>query len=116
MLTDAAWPRTTPLTERSSMAEQVGTPSPTEDEKRRAILMDYVVRQQAAGDDVVVDNGDEVVMKRGKRPNHVLHLILSLLTLGLWAIFVWLPIGLFGGEKRFVLRVDQTGQVKKTKG
>ena len=27
------------------------------------------------------------------RINHILHLILSLLTVGLWAIFVWIPLG-----------------------
>lgn len=28
-----------------------------------------------------------------QRVNHVLHLILSVLTAGLWAVFVWLPLG-----------------------
>lgn len=85
------------------------------EEKRRAILRDEVQRCQAVGHDMVADNGFEVVMKRGHRPNHVLHLILSLITLGIWAVLVWLPIGLFGGEKRYVLRVDEHGQVVRTR-
>lgn len=33
------------------------------------------------------------------RINHVLHLILSVLTLGLWALFVWLPLGMINSAK-----------------
>ena len=40
------------------------------------------------------------VMAQGTRPNHVLHLILTLVTFGLWAI-VWLlvSIGKIGGYR-----------------
>lgn len=58
----------------------------------------------------------QAVIVRGRRPNHVLHLILSLLTLGLWAFFVWLPITLFGGEKRSVISVDDYGNVLAPRG
>jgi len=53
----------------------------------------------------------QAVIVRGSRPNHVLHLILSVLTLGFWAVFVWLPLTLFGGEKRSVISVDEYGNV-----
>lgn len=53
----------------------------------------------------------QVALLRGKRTNHVLHLLLSILTFGLWAIFVWLPIGLAGGVKRRVLTLDELGNV-----
>lgn len=42
---------------------------------------------------------DEVVIVRSRRVNHVLHLILTLITLGSWAI-VWIVLAIFGGEKR----------------
>lgn len=35
-----------------------------------------------------------------KRTNHTLHLILTILTGGLWGIFVWLPITLINGFRR----------------
>lgn len=41
-------------------------------------------------------------MVTGKRPNHALHLILSIITLGLW-IPVWICITLFGGERRVMI-------------
>jgi hypothetical protein len=34
------------------------------------------------------------------RINHVLHLILSILTVGIWALFVWLPLGFINSGKR----------------
>lgn len=53
----------------------------------------------------------QAAILRGERPNHVLHLLLSACTFGLWGIFVWLPIILFGGTKRRVLTIDELGQI-----
>lgn len=44
----------------------------------------------------------QVVLVRGHRPNHILHLILSIITLGVWLI-VWILVAVLGGEKRKVL-------------
>jgi hypothetical protein len=52
----------------------------------------------------------QVVLVSGHRPNHILHLLLSLITLGLW-LPVWLLLTIFGGEKRRVITVDERGQV-----
>ena len=41
----------------------------------------------------------EVVIVRSHRVNHLLHLALSVLTLGVWLI-VWVLVALTGGEKR----------------
>ena len=35
-----------------------------------------------------------------EKPNHLLHLVLSVLTLGIWAIFVWLPISIAAQARR----------------
>lgn len=43
------------------------------------------------------------------RPNHVLHLILSIITLGAWLI-VWLFITLFTGEKRKTITIAPNGR------
>ena len=42
------------------------------------------------------------VLVRGQRPNHILHLLLSVFTLGLW-IIVWVIIAATGGEERQVI-------------
>jgi hypothetical protein len=46
----------------------------------------------------------QAVMVKGHRPNHILHLILTIITLGVWAI-VWLLLTAFGGEKRKTITV-----------
>jgi len=53
----------------------------------------------------------QVVMAKGKRPNHLLHLILTILTVGLWGLFDWLPLSIFKREHRRVITVDGQGQV-----
>ena len=40
----------------------------------------------------------QAVVVKGRRPNHLLHLILTIVTLGVWVI-VWIS-SLLGGEKR----------------
>lgn len=39
---------------------------------------------------------------KGKPVTHVLHLLLSVMTVGVW-LLVWLAIGMFGGERRRVV-------------
>lgn len=52
----------------------------------------------------------EAVLVQGRRPNHVLHLLLSIVTLGLWLI-VWLIVGITHRERRALLTVDEFGTV-----
>ena len=46
----------------------------------------------------------------GKPVNHVLHLILTLVTCLVWGL-VWLVLALTGGEKRSIASVDEFGNV-----
>ena len=50
------------------------------------------------------------VLIKGKRPNHVLHLILTIITAGLWA-FVWIIVWAANRESRLMLSVDDYGNV-----
>jgi len=50
------------------------------------------------------------VVVTGKPTNHILHLLLSIFTLGLW-IPVWIILAIVGGEKRRIIAVDDFGQV-----
>ena len=47
-------------------------------------------------------------MVKGKPVNHILHLILSLVTVGFWLI-IWVALVIFGGEKREIVEVDAWG-------
>lgn len=76
-----------------------------EEEARRWTVCGYRVESRLSG---------QIVLVKGKRPSHVLHLLLSLITVGLW-LPVWLCIGVFGGEKRRVVSVDHCGLVVSRK-
>jgi hypothetical protein len=55
----------------------------------------------------------QVVIVSGNRPNHILHLILTILTLGLWLI-PWIIITIAGGEKRQTLTITPDGRSQLT--
>ena len=80
-----------------------------EAERRRA-LAQAVVRAVAEGWRVESQTNEMAVLVRGRRPNHILHVILSVITLGVW-LLIWALVGLLGGEKRRTITVDEYGNV-----
>lgn len=79
-----------------------------DDRERRRRLAHHVASAVANGRRVETQSDFQAVLVRGHRPNHVLHLILSLVTFGLW-VPVWLVLTVAGGEKRELLSVDEFG-------
>ena len=82
------------------------------DAQRREVLDAQVSKAISRGYRVESRSDFQAVVVKGQRPNHVLHLILSLVTLGIWLI-VWLLVAIFAGEKRKVIRVDESGVVER---
>ena len=83
-------------------------------EQRRAILAQQV--QQAVGRGLRVETQSDTmaVVVNGKPVNHILHLILSVFSLGLWLI-PWLIMVVAGGERRTMISVDEFGNVLQQK-
>lgn len=79
-------------------------------EQRKSQLARSVANNVRKGWRIESQTDYQAVMVKGNRTNHVLHLILSILTLGVWLI-VWALVALMGGEKRMVVEVDEYGQV-----
>jgi hypothetical protein len=77
-------------------------------DERKAILGRQLSMLMARGRRVESQSDYDAVVVHGHRPNHVLHLFLTIFTLGLWG-FVWLGLVLFGGEKREMVTVDEWG-------
>ena len=65
----------------------------------------YVNEQLRKGWRIESQTGDQTVLVKGNRPSHVLHLLLSVFTLGIW-LPIWVLISAFGGEKRQLARLD----------
>lgn len=85
-------------------------------DERRELLASEISSHVAAGYRVESQTDYQAIVVKGRRPNHLLHFILGISTISLWWLFVWLPIGLFGGEKRRVLTVDTFGNLQVRKG
>jgi hypothetical protein len=83
------------------------------DDVRQRCLQEYlsheIVRTQARIETVTPYSA---VVVSGRRVNHILHLLVSVLLCGLW-LPMWLMIAVSGGEKRSVLMVDQFGKAGK---
>lgn len=77
---------------------------------RAAALTEAIRRYVQDGWRIESQTGYDVVLVRGHRVNHILHLLITVLLLGLWLI-VWVPLAMFGGEKRKLLWVDEQGRV-----
>jgi len=85
-------------------------------EERREILASAVSEAVRDGYRVESQTDHQAIVVKGRRPNHLLHLVLSVITLGFWLLFVWIPLAIFGGEKRRVIMVDTFGNVQRAKG
>lgn len=97
--------------------ESMPAPDPRLSAEDRRVLLAETVSNYVSNGYRVESQGDaQAVLVRGRRPNHLLHLILSVLTIGVWALLVWLPIATFGGERRRVITVDLYGHVAERKG
>ena len=73
-------------------------------DKRRGKLASKVARAVRSGWRVESQDAFQAVLVKGRRTNHILHLLLSIITVGVW-LPVWILLGIFGGEKRKVIHV-----------
>ena len=77
-------------------------------EERSQTLQKHVIQEVANGWKLEVETEFEAVLSSGKRVNHILHLLLTLLTLGFW-IIPWVIMTAGSGEKRETISVDECG-------
>ena len=83
------------------------TPLKSADE-RKEILGRAIHTQVAQGARVESQGDYQAILVKGHRPNHMLHLVLTIVTLGVWGL-VWLGVIAFGVEKRMSASVDDWG-------
>lgn len=82
-------------------------------ETRKSRLEAYISNCVAHGWRVESQAEFSATLAKGNRTNHILHLILTIITLGVWAI-VWILVALLGGEKRMAVRIDENGETQKS--
>jgi hypothetical protein len=80
-------------------------------DERRELLAMEVSRLLALGNRRIESYSDlSAVLVFGKPVNHVLHLLATVLTAGIWG-FVWIVLALTGGERRELIRIDEAGNI-----
>lgn len=67
--------------------------------QRKQTLANRVATQVSKGWRVESQTETMATLVKGKRPNHILHLLLSVFTLGIW-LPVWIILAVVMGEKR----------------
>ena len=83
------------------------------DEERHNILGRHLAIELPTGKwRIESQSQHQAVLVKGHRVNHVLHLLLCIPTVGLWAI-IWLCLILGGGESRKLVHVDEFGNVSE---
>lgn len=71
--------------------------------------LDQIVAQRVSqGWTVEARTDSQAVMHKGKRPNHILHLILSILTVGVW-VPVWIFLSLVQKPQHLAVTVGADG-------
>lgn len=86
-------------------------PQRASEDIRKAALARQISTAVATQSARVESQGDyQAVLITGQKVNHVLHLLISIFTCGLWAI-VWIALAVTGGEKRHLVQVDEWGNV-----
>jgi hypothetical protein len=84
-------------------------PTQLSDAERREALDQRVAWWVSRGWSVQSRTDTQAVLATGHRPNHLLHLILSVLTLGLW-LLVWIFVALGAKEQLATVSVAADGR------
>ncbi|MXY72484.1 MAG: hypothetical protein F4Y97_05530 [Dehalococcoidia bacterium] len=69
----------------------------------------YIDKQLAKGARIETQTPTMTVLLKGEKVNHVLHLLLSVFTAGIWLPF-WIVVAATGGVRRKVVRLELRGE------
>jgi hypothetical protein len=78
------------------------------DSERKSILEKQIIFYASAGWSLETQTEFAAVMSSGKRLNHILHLLLSVVTLGFWLI-IWLFLLMVNRITKKTISVDKFG-------
>jgi hypothetical protein len=80
------------------------------DGERRTLLLGALDGQLADGARIESQDDFHAVLVRGRPIRHLMHFVISLLTIGIWCP-IWILTTAVGGEKRTTVDVDRFGNV-----
>jgi hypothetical protein len=95
----------------NSPATQASAPETKTLEERRAILNQQVSAIGGKGTVVTYENPTTALIVKPSNVNHMLHFVMSVFTLGVWAI-IWLTLVILKREQKWRVSVNERGEVK----
>lgn len=97
------------------MTESTDSQTATPDQ-RKAALARAVQHEVASGGRVESQTDYNAIIRYGKKTNHVLHLILTIVTFTAWAL-VWIGVAIYNITQRetISLEVDDYGNILRQK-
>jgi hypothetical protein len=81
-------------------------------EERNKLLERFAITEVARGWRLISQSDEIVVLEYGKRPNHILHFLLCIPTLGFW-IIIWLLLSFSMNIKRKTYTINEYGVIKE---
>ena len=103
-----------PVESQESIETTTPQTSTKTSEDRKRLLADAIQRETVQGARIESSQDFQAAMVFGKPVNHILHVILSVVTFGVW-IPVWIVLAIVGGEKRIMINIDDFGNVIRQK-
>ena len=86
--------------------------TPRADSERKDLLQNHIVKKASLGWSVEAQSEFSATLSQGIKTAHVLHFVLSLFTLGFWAI-IWIILVLsrLNKRRRQFLKIDKFGNI-----
>jgi hypothetical protein len=92
----------------SEVSASTGEPGRKSPEERKALLDSALQLWGARGFRIENRSDFQATVSKGKEIRHVLHIVLSFLTAGMW-LFVYIPLWLLTGIRRRMVSIDEYG-------
>ena len=77
-----------------------------------AVFKRHLANLVARGGKIEREDETTAVVHFGSRPNHILHLLLSIVTFGFWLV-VWFFVALFKKDHRVIYTIDRKGVISE---
>ncbi len=98
------------MTESQASATSAATGDLKSSDERKAALARTIANIVAQGRRVESQSEYQAVLVRGRHVRHVLHFVLTVITVGVWGV-IWLAMWLLYRERREIVTVDEFGNV-----
>jgi hypothetical protein len=100
---------------KGEVSVTTGDPGSVKTPEQRKGMLDSALNLYGAKGFRIENRSDyQATVSKGKETRHVLHIVLTIITLGTW-LFVWIPLWLITGLRRRMVSIDDYGNTIEQK-